>query len=553
MLTAPALLLCLAAPLPHEADARPWWHDAVFYEVFVRSFADSREGPLANDGVGDFRGMIDRLDYLSDNDPAAGSDLGIDAVWLMPIAQSPSYHGYDVTDYTRVDDEYGTNADFRALTEACHEHGIRVIVDLVLNHTARGHPWFVESASSRDNPKRDWYVWSENDPGYPGPWGQRVWHATSHDGEGDHYYGCFYRGMPDLNLNNPEVTAELYEVARFWIEEMGVDGFRLDAIKHLIEDGRTQENTQATIDWLEGFNAYCKSLNPDFFTVGEVWSTTDQVARYIPGAVDTAFEFDLAQHILGALNTGDATELAERVALVAEAYDTPVATFLTNHDQPRVMSQLTGDDSTKLAKAKAAAYVLLTLPGVPFIYYGEELGHTGAKPDPNIRTPMQWDATGEAFSNAEPWRAAQPNAATINAAAQRGQPRSLLYHYQHLIALRQQHESLRNGDVTVLRTSDPRVLAYTRRTDEEAVLCVVNTSGDPVEKLGIAFDRPLTSYCHGLRDINKNRSAPSTMFWMVSPEGEHLFIQHLGPYQTDAVILAQPDGRSEFFKDWPRP
>ncbi|MEM9373810.1 MAG: alpha-amylase family glycosyl hydrolase [Planctomycetota bacterium] len=474
-------LVCSAFTLPTSGllgatvpttESNPWWHDAVFYEIFVRSFADSREGPLANDGIGDIRGMIDNLDYLNDGDPETTADLGIDAVWLMPIAESPSYHGYDVVDYKQVDQEYGTNADFRAFTDAAHERGIRVIVDLVLNHSADEHPWFVEAASSRDSPKRDWFIWSDTHPGYPGPWNQNVWHNHVRDQSGQLYYGCFYHGMPDLNVRNAELTAELYEIARFWIEDMGVDGFRLDAIKHLIENGAEQENTQDSIDWLEGFNAYCKSLNPDFFTVGEVWSTTDQVARYIPGAVDTAFEFDLAQAIIDGLNSGDAARIVDRIRVVDEAYDTPVATFLTNHDQSRLMTQLGGD----VEKAEAAAAILLTLPGVPFIYYGEEIGHTGGKPDPNIRTPMQWDASGKMFSAAEPWRPTQPDAVQINVESQRQSTTSLLAVYRNLIALRQTHEPLQTGAIEAVPTSNQSVLAFERSTASKSMLVVVNTS-----------------------------------------------------------------------------
>lgn len=478
--TAVSLLLSFgapAAPAP-DAQASPWWHDAVFYEIFVRSFADSREGPLASDGVGDIRGMTAKLDYLNDGDPSTTADLGIDAVWLMPIAESPSYHGYDVVDYKQVDQEYGTNEDFRAFTDAAHERGIRVIVDLVLNHSADEHPWFIDAASSKDSPKRDWFTWADTHPGYPGPWNQNVWHNHAIDQSGQLYYGCFYHGMPDLNLRNVELTAELYDVARFWIEDMGVDGFRLDAIKHLIENGADQENTQESIDWLEGFNAYCKSLNPDFFTVGEVWSTTDQVARYIPEAVDTAFEFDLAQAIIDGLNTGDATKIAERIKVVDDAYDTPVATFLTNHDQSRLMSQLTGDPAEKQAKAKAAAAILLTLPGVPFIYYGEEIGHTGAKPDPNIRTPMQWDATGETFSAADPWRATQSNAEWVNVEAQADIDQSILGVYQRLITLRRNNTALRTGSVRVCHSTSPNILAFERQLPNQRMLFAINTSGE---------------------------------------------------------------------------
>jgi glycosidase len=536
-----------ARPAPLNPPAETWWHDAVFYEVFVRSFADSADGPLANDGVGDFRGLTARLDYLNDGDPATTTDLGVDALWLMPIAESPSYHGYDVTDYRAVDSEYGTAADFRAFTDAAHERGVRVIVDLVLNHCSSRHPWFLEAAADPASPKRDWFVWSDERPDYRGPWGQQVWHPVSRGSGGPFYYGCFSRGMPDLNLENPDVTAELKEVARFWIEDMGVDGFRLDAIKHLIEDGQTQENTRATIDWLEDFQAYCKSLDPDFFTVGEVWSSTEQVQRYIPDAVDTAFEFDLAGDIINALNTGDASELEARLKTVRDAYDTPAATFLTNHDQPRLMTQLGGHPG----KARAAAALLLTLPGVPFIYYGEEIGHTGDKPDPNIRTPMQWDATGAAFSAADPWRAAQPDQPETNLAAQRNDHASLFRHYQTLIRLRRQYDALRGGRVNVLRTTDPRVLALTRRTEREHVLVILNTSGETTGRFTVELDRPAETGFVGLRDAF-DRSAPGVP-GSIGRDGRHVFAANYGPYRFEILILPETETDADPFAGWPMP
>jgi alpha-amylase len=503
MLTLPAAVVLMLAQPATAADpaptAEPWWHDAVFYEVFVRSFADSAEGPLAGDGIGDFPGLTARLNYLNDGDPATDTDLGVTAVWLMPIKESPSYHGYDVTDYHAVEGDYGTAADFKAFTQAAHERGVRVVIDLVLNHCSSRHPWFVEAAASPDSPKRDWFIWSDTDPAYRGPWGQQVWHSVSRGGSGPFYYGCFTRGMPDLNLNNPEVTAELKSIARFWIEDMGVDGFRLDAIKHFIEDGPVQENTQASIDWLEDFNAYCKSLNPDFFTVGEVWSSTDQVARYIPGAVDTAFEFDLGDAIIRALNTGDATALRARIRQVLDAYDTPVATFLTNHDQARLMTQLGNDPG----KARAAAALLLTLPGVPFIYYGEEIGHTGAKPDPNIRTPMQWTPEPSGFTTGTPWQAPQPDAGRVHVAAQTDDPGSLLAHYRDLIALRHGDGALHAGRTLVLEPAEPGLVAFVREQDDRRVLVVVNMSDESIGWYAVPLDRPAAA--GRVREISGNR------------------------------------------------
>jgi alpha-amylase len=222
--------------LPAGTDGKPWWNDAVFYEVFVRSFYDSN-----GDGIGDFNGLTAKLDYLNDGNPATTTDLGVTALWLMPIHPSPSYHGYDVTDYYDVNPQYGTLADFKRLLAEAHKRGIRVILDLVLNHTSLQHLWFV-AAQDPQSPYRDWYLWSPTDPGWPGPWGEKVWYANGRS----YYYAIFDKNMPDLNYTNPAVTAKLDDVARFWLAEVGVDGFRLDAAKHLIEAGQVQENTAST-------------------------------------------------------------------------------------------------------------------------------------------------------------------------------------------------------------------------------------------------------------------------------------------------------------------
>lgn len=245
----------------------PWWRSAVVYEVFVRSFADSTSGPLAGDGIGDLAGLVERLDYLNDGDPARVGDLGVTALWLMPIAESPSYHGYDAVDYRRVDEEYGTNEDFRRLVDEAHRRGIRVIVDLVLNHTSSDHPWF-RDAWRPGSPWHDWYIWSEEPQTVRGPWGQEVWHATPWWQRGWRrfaaygYYGIFWSGMPDLDYRNPEVTAEARAISRFWLEQMGADGFRLDAIRHLIEDLPVQEDTPRPTSGCAATNASFTRCGP---------------------------------------------------------------------------------------------------------------------------------------------------------------------------------------------------------------------------------------------------------------------------------------------------
>jgi glycosidase len=440
-----------------------WWNDTVFYEVFVRSFQESD-----GDGIGDIQGLIQRLDYLNDGDPATTSDLGVTGLWLMPITESPSYHGYDVVDYYSIETDYGTSADFQQLIEEAHRRGIRVIVDLVLNHTSTQHPWFI-AANAGDPAFRDWYIWEEESPNYAGPEGQPVWHR----GRSGYYYGVFWSGMPDLNLENPAVTTALQAITRFWLEEMGVDGFRLDAIKHLIEQGQVQENTAATHAWLEAYYDFYKQVAPEAFTVGEAWTSTSEVVDYTGDEVDVAFQFDLARSVLGGVDQEIGTFIAQMQQQVVESFPQgQYATFLANHDQNRVMSQLGGD----VEKAKMAASWLLTAPGVPFIYYGEEIGLLGIKPDEDIRRPMQWtpDVSRAGFTTGTPWRPPFADAAERNVALQDTDPDSLLNHYRALIHLRNAHPALSEGDWWPVQTGSPHIYAFLRHVDEEALLVILN-------------------------------------------------------------------------------
>lgn len=469
----PTKVVSLERPPLRQGEGPFWWNDAVFYEIFVRSFYDSD-----GDGIGDLNGIIEKLDYLNDGDPATTTDLGITGIWLMPIMESPSYHGYDVMDYFAVDREYGTKEDFRRLMEEAHRRGIRVIVDMVLNHTSSKHPWFESAVKDVNSPYRDFYIWAEEHPGYTGPWGQQVWYPS----RTGYYYAVFWSGMPDLNYNNPAVTAEMRTVIRFWLEEMGVDGFRLDAVKHLLEEGRVQENTSATHEWLRGFYAFYKGINPQAMTVGEVWSPTAEVVRYIGDQLDLAFEFSTAQAMLDSASSGDRNAVLLTHRQITSRYPlNQFATFLTNHDQERTMSRLRGDRN----RAKVAASLLLTGPGVPFLYYGEEIGQSGGKPDENIRTPMQWSAEKNAgfTTAAQAWRAPQSNYTTVNVAAQTEDPDSLLSHYRNLIHLRAAHPALRVGEWREVRVEDKRVYAslrYDQQASGEILLVLINLSGEPV-------------------------------------------------------------------------
>ena len=295
-------------PMP-EGSEGTWWNERVFYQVFVRSFQDSD-----GDGIGDLEGLIERLDYLNDGDPRTDDDLGVTGLWLMPVTESPSYHGYDVVDYYAVEQDYGDVATFRRFMDEARARGMVVIVDLVINHTSNQHPWFQEAVDGPDAPRRDWYVWSDERLTYRGPRGQQVWYKR-----GDaYYYAVFWEGMPDLNFRNPAVTGAIYEMTRFWLEEMGVDGFRMDAIRHLIEDGPQQENTPETHAWLQDWHVHYKSIQPYAMTVGEVWTRSEEVVPYVGDRMDICFEFDLASAILDGARggtTGVVDSVAQKVGV----------------------------------------------------------------------------------------------------------------------------------------------------------------------------------------------------------------------------------------------
>ncbi|MBC7263351.1 MAG: alpha-glucosidase C-terminal domain-containing protein [Chloroflexi bacterium] len=471
---APTQVATPSATTVIESPTR-WWDDCIFYEVLVRSFYDSD-----GDGYGDLEGLIQKLDYLNDGDPETTGDLGITGLWLMPICEATSYHGYDVTDYFSVESDYGDESTFHRLVEEAHKRGIYVIVDMVLNHTSEKHPWFVNAQTGPQAEHYDWYIWSETNPSYKGPWGQDVWFPAREQ----YYYGVFGKSMPDLNYRNEEVTAQMLEVVRFWLEDMGADGLRLDAIKHLIEEDQRQENTQSTHDWLRRFRAFYKNVKPDAFVVGEVWSPTKDVAPYVGDQLDACFEFDLASAILTSINEGSPARLKVAQLLVENSYrDHQYAIFLSNHDQVRVFSQLGRSEE----KARLAATIYLTSPGIPFIYYGEEIGMAGNKPDLYIRKPMQWsDAPRAGFTTGIPWTSVNLDYTTKNVTAQQDDPDSLLNHYKRLIRLRMQHAALRTGSFTLLGTDNRLVYAYLRHNESEDIVVVLNFSDKPIESYALS-------------------------------------------------------------------
>jgi glycosidase len=442
---------------PPELGQPGWWLGRTFYEVFVRSFADSN-----GDGIGDLDGLLAKLDDLNDGNPATTTDLGVTALWLMPTFPSPSYHGYDVTDYRGVNPDFGSPADLRKVVEAAHARGMAVILDLPLNHTSDQNPWFVASAKGTGS-KRDWYVWSDQPEG-------NNWQAFGNR----YYYAAFGPDLPDLNLRNPDVTAEVTMDAEHWLDDVGVDGFRLDAAKYLIEDGPTTENTPETHEWWKTFRGAVEGQAPGALLLGEVWDLPQVSASYVPDDLDLTFDFALDTGYLTAAQTGDASGLGRLETRLLSTYATGTfGAFLSNHDMDRVASQLHGD----AGQMRVAADLLLTGPGVPFVYYGEEIGMSGAKPDERIRTPMRWDASSPAagFSTHAPWEPLSDDPASVNVADERADPGSLWSRYRDLIALRAAHPALATGTSLAVTSDAPAVLARLRVAPTETALVLTNT------------------------------------------------------------------------------
>ena len=426
----------------------------------MRSFHDSDD-----DGVGDLRGVTARLDLLNDGNPATTTDLGITGLWLMPTFPSPSYHGYDVTDYRGVNPDYGSVDDLRALVVAAHQRGIAVILDLPLNHTSSKNPWFVASEKGQAR-YADWYVWSNAPQGSNWqPDGKRF------------YYANFGADLPDLNLRNPDVTAVLTADARYWLTDVGVDGFRLDAAKHLIEDGAQTENTPETHGWWKTFRGAIEQSSPGALLLGEVYDTPQNSSSYVPDDLDMTFDFGLAGAYVSAVQSGDGGGLSRVLEKVTSLYPASggFGAFLANHDMDRIASQL-GSDPGKL---RVAADLLLTGPGVPFIYYGEEIGMTGTKPDERIRTPMRWDASAPAagFSSHAPWETMSEDPASLNVSTESADPGSLLSRYRELIRLRAAHPAIATGSWMPIDVESPGVVGALRRDPTETTLVLTNVSG----------------------------------------------------------------------------
>lgn len=460
-------LLTVAAVQAQTSDP-----PAVCYEIFIRSFADSN-----GDGIGDINGITSKLDYLK--------DLGVDALWLTPLCKSPTYHKYDVMDYRQIDPEFGTMDDFKRLLSEAHKRKIRIIKDLVVNHTSDQHPWFQQARSGKQNPYRDYYVWLDQKTidslgiatreKSGDSWEVSPWHALKEGGP-EKYYGLFWSGMPDLNFDNPKVREEIYSVADFWLTEVGVDGFRLDAAKHIYPDWEAEKSHAF---WVE-FKEKVRRIKPDAYLVGEVWSTPEKVAPYFKG-LPANFNVEAALTTHQILKTG-AGDLIGQLQQTYQAYqaanpDFIDAIFNNNHDHIRIGTTVDGD----IERMKLAASLLLTLPGEPYLYYGEEIGMLGNKPDEHIREPFLWKKQAE---DRQRTRWIKPSYSTDNSVrnleAQMQDPSSLYHHYKKLIKLRHDYPALvQVASANLLRAgvTQEGVIAFTRPHASGDLLVIHNVSG----------------------------------------------------------------------------
>lgn len=446
----------------HQEIKNYWPKAGITYEIFVQSFKDSN-----GDGIGDFKGVIEGLDYVK--------ELGANAIWFMPIMPSPTYHKYDVTNYKAVHPDYGTMEDFKRLLEEAHKRDIKIVIDFIINHTSNSHPWFEASKMGRNNPYREYYVWAQQDTiaSYLNKKtvtldsdNIRQWHDP---GQGiDYYYGFFWGGMPDLNFDSPKVREEIYEIGRFWLEEVGVDGFRLDAAKHIFPDDRPLDNHAF---WKE-FRAKMEAIKPDVYLVGEVYDKKEIVAPYLPG-LPALFNFDFHYTLINSINSGDGQLLVEKQKEVLDFYQaiTPDfidATFSSNHDQPRLLNDLQKDP----AKYRQAIAILMTFPGAPYLYYGEEIGMLGLKPDEHIREPFLWDKK-ELDQARATWIAPvnSTDETVTPLALQRKDPHSLFNHYKKWIALRNSNSALAIGRLESSPLTYPKeVMAFLRKSDDQELL-----------------------------------------------------------------------------------
>lgn len=515
---------------------RKWWKEAVAYQVYPRSFNDSN-----NDGIGDLPGVIEKLDYLK--------DLGIDVIWLSPMYQSPNDdNGYDISDYRAIMDEFGTMEDFDRLLKEVHHKGMRLILDLVVNHTSDEHPWFIESKSSKDNPKREWYIWKDpkEDGSEPNNW-ESIFNGSAWEFDeltNQYYFHLFSKKQPDLNWDNPEVRNAVFEMMNWWFDK-GIDGFRVDAITHIkktfeagdlpLPEGKpyapafdVDMNQPGIQPWLQEMKV--KSLSQyDIMTVGEANGVNPDNAKEWVGEEEGKFNMIFQFEHLGLWSTGDSKFDVKSYKTILNRWQKSLedvgwnALFIENHDQPRRVSTWGDDKQYWYESATSHAVTYFLQQGTPFIYQGQEIGMTNYPFDSietfndvavkneynivkaqggdvnallnkykmenrdNSRTPMQWDqSTNGGFTNGTPWFPVNPNYKTINVEQQIHDPQSILQFYKDLIQLKKSDEIYTYGQFNLVDEDNPNLFAYTRTLNNKKVLVVGNLT-DQVSKLNVPY------------------------------------------------------------------
>lgn len=520
---------------------KQWWKEAVAYQIYPRSFNDSN-----NDGIGDLPGVIEKLDYLN--------ELGIDVIWLSPMYKSPNDdNGYDISDYTDIMDEFGTMDDFNLLLESVHQRGMKLILDLVVNHTSDEHPWFIESKSSKDNPKRDWYIWQEpkTDGSEPNNW-ESIFNGSTweyDDTTGEYYFHLFSKKQPDLNWDNKEVRHAIFEMMNWWFEK-GIDGFRVDAITHIkksfeagdlpVPEGKTYApafdvdmNQPGIQSWLQEMKE--KSLNQyDIMTVGEANGVNPENAVEWVGENEGKFNMIFQFEHLGLWNTGDSKFDVKAYKDVLNRWQKQLenvgwnALFIENHDQPRRVSTWGDDQNYWYESATSHAIVYFLQQGTPFIYQGQEIGMTNypfesvetfndvavvneynivksqngdvsallekhkMENRDNSRTPMQWNnQTNSGFSEHSPWFPVNPNYKAINVAEQQQDPNSILNFYKSLITLKKSDDIYTYGTFDLVDKNNEQVFAYTRTLNNKKVLIVANLTNQTAT---FKYDNSINQY-----------------------------------------------------------
>ena len=515
---------------------RKWRKEAVAYQVYPRSFNDSN-----NDGIGDLPGIIEKLDYLK--------DLGIDVIWLSPMYQSPNDdNGYDISDYRAIMDEFGTMEDFDRLLKEVHHKGMKLILDLVVNHTSDEHPWFIESKSSKDNPKREWYIWKDpkEDGSEPNNW-ESIFNGSAWEYDeltNQYYFHLFSKKQPDLNWDNSEVRNAVFEMMNWWFDK-GIDGFRVDAITHIkktfeagdlpLPEGKSYApafdvdmNQPGIQPWLQEMKD--KSLSQyDIMTVGEANGVNPDNAKEWVGEEEGKFNMIFQFEHLGLWSTGDSKFDVKSYKTILNRWQKSLedvgwnALFIENHDQPRRVSTWGDDKQYWYESATSHAVTYFLQQGTPFIYQGQEIGMTNYPFDSietfndvavkneynivkaqggdvnallnkykmenrdNSRTPMQWDqSTNGGFANGTPWFPVNPNYKTINVEQQIHDPQSILQFYKDLIQLKKSDEVYTYGQFNLVDEDNPNLFAYTRKLNNKKVLVVGNLT-DQVSKLNVPY------------------------------------------------------------------